>query len=178
MWIFPFKNIILKTNLTRQEVADAIEQNTFLSDAGYKRKDELKKFFYGTVSTQEFDLETIDPKAELAGFFEGSIKGVERDIYIFLSIRGFKFRRVFVLLYLFTLSCIGIIASDVAKKGLVAFYQTGTLLFIMITLLLWGYLLFAGYIFGQKARHSIDFFRGMLQADQVQRDAVPIIFRQ
>ncbi|MEY4003446.1 MAG: hypothetical protein RIT07_1488, partial [Bacteroidota bacterium] len=59
MFLYPFKTIWLKTDVKRAVLSDLILQQTYLSDADYRKKDELTKFFYGLVNENEFVLENI-----------------------------------------------------------------------------------------------------------------------
>lgn len=178
MWLFPFYSAILKTNLDRDEVAAVVTENTFLSDAGYKRSNDKQKFFFGIVSRDEFSLETIQNQGKLANFFRGDIKGVDRDIFVFLSVRAFKFRRLYFLIMIFNVVCMGILGNDLYAFGPAILKQPGSLMFAGVILALWIYILYTGFVFQQKLRSSIDFFRGMLQADEVKKSEVPLIFRE
>ena len=60
MILYPFKTQFLKTNLTRNQVSAQLIQETFLSDADYKKSNEQTISFFGEVSDQDFTLETVE----------------------------------------------------------------------------------------------------------------------
>ena len=74
MFLYPFKTIWLKAGNDRTDLAEKIRQQTYLSDAGYRKSDSNTKIFYGLVNENEFVLENIGNK-RIPQFFEGDIVG-------------------------------------------------------------------------------------------------------
>ncbi len=177
MMLFPFYSAILKTSLTRSQVSEAILENTFLSDEGYKRTDDKKKFFYGNTSPADFTLEILDSKGHLASFYNGTINGVENEIYVFLNIQAFRYRRIYAVLVIFIVTAFSKLTWDLYSYGINTLFQTTTFLFLGIIVFLVVYLFNIAKSFKKKLQSSIDFFRGMLEAETIDAKEVPIIFK-
>jgi hypothetical protein len=177
MWLFPFHDTILKTNLDRFQVSKEIAFNTFLSDAGYKKSDGAQKFYFGTVSEDEFDLESIAGNQKLVNYCSGTIRGVENEIYIFCRFGAFRYRRIYIGMILFLLVAFSKLAFDFVKYGLQGMGQTFSILLFIIFCALLAFMVYSCSQFAKKRQASVDFFRGMTQSDVIQDADVPRIFR-
>ena len=85
MILFPFRTVYLKTSKLRKEIVLNIVTNTYLSDAAYKKTDQNKTFFYGSVNDQGFILQNVSHE-KITAFIEGNILGVDEDMYIIMSL--------------------------------------------------------------------------------------------
>lgn len=175
MFLYPFKTIWLKTGSGREELADKIMEQTFLSDAGYRKSDNMTKFFYGIVNKDEFVLENIGNK-RIPSFFEGDILGVGEETYIKLRMGALKHTRVYVLYCVLLITGFffwlrGILGLDNVDVQIMYAFST-----IMIFLL--GYAYYFVRQFQRKMSHGIDFFRGLFSADRISGNEVPAIFKR
>jgi hypothetical protein len=177
MWIFPFKNYFLQTSVDRARIHQKILELTFLSDAGYKKRDNTKKYFYGTVSQDLFSLQTINEEHRLVPFMEGEVKGVGDDIYLFLRLKAFKFRRLYVLIFLFAFVGAWMLAMEFLHSGISSFQNPPFLLLTLVILAVWFYLLRSCMVFWRIQKNTLDFFRGLLEAEAIDYKKVPIVFK-
>jgi len=175
MLIYPFKTIWLKTQHRRETIANLITDQTYLSDATYRKSDAQTKFFYGTVSDAEFVLEAIKGK-RMAGHVEGDIVGVGDDTYVKLSLGALRHKRIYVLLIALLLG-----SSVFWFRAFFGFERIDAIIFNLFSTVWILLLLYAFYFLWQFQRNiqpSIDFFRGLLQADLVEENVVPAIFKR
>lgn len=175
--LYPFKTIIFKTSLTRYEVRDRISSQTYLSDANFKRQDNLKKFFFGEVSEFDFSLQNISNEKRFVQYYKGEIKGVENEVYVFLTAKGLKHRRIYILLLILILLALGFIVNDGLNRGAQIFRDPGFLIGCGVMLLFLSFLTFRFLVFSKRIANTVLYFRGLLDADCVDRNAVPSIFR-
>ena len=174
MFLYPFKTIWLKTSAERQVLADLIVQQTYLSDADYRKRDKMAKFFYGMVNENEFMLENIGNN-RIPDFFEGDRVGVGEETYVKLKIGALKHSRLYFLYWAILL--VGMVfwfralfGIDTVDAG-IAYAFSGIVLFLL------GYGFYFLRQFHLKTTSGIDFFRGLLQAEWIKIQDVPSIFR-
>ncbi len=98
MFGYPFSIHYLKTSISRNEIAQRLTNQTFLSDVTYK-KTPGEKYYYGEVSQFDFSLESISKKSNHANFAEGRFLGADNDMYIELKLGSFQHQRMFVMLF-------------------------------------------------------------------------------
>ena len=175
MFLIPFKTIWLKTGSERQVLADLIAQQTYLSDADYRRRDKMTKFFYGMVNENEFMLENIGNK-RIPDFFEGDIVGVGEETYVKIKMGALKHTRMYVLYWVLLLT--GFVFWFRALLGLDTVDAGIVYVFSGIMVVLFGYGFYFLRQFHRKATSGIDFFRGLLQAEWINFQDVPPIFRR
>jgi hypothetical protein len=173
MFLYPFKTIWLKTDVNRAVLSDFILQQTYLSDADYRKKDALTKFFYGLVNENEFVLENIK-NTRLPGFVEGDILGVEEETYVKLRMGAFRHIRIYILYVLIVLAGLffwtrAALGMDVVDSGILIGFSA--ILFSLI-----GYCIYFLLLFTRKARAGEDFFRGLLQGEVIDKKRVPSLF--
>src|SRR5690242_13237779 len=147
MWLYPFKHHYLRSELNRAQIQQKVLEFTFLSDEGYRRTDENPRYFFGTASDQEFSLQTIQNHKNLVPYVEGEIKGVENEIYLFLQLKAWRYRRVFLLLIIFVLICLVVFSNEIFNNGMAAFQS---MTFMMLSFILGGcilYLLWVCFVF-------------------------------
>lgn len=176
--LYPFSHVYLRTEMTREEVRDALTALTFLSDEGYKNDPSIKKTFYGSVSEDEFELKSIDKESKLVPDVLGRIVGVEREIYVSLSLRMIRYRRVYALVTLFWLVSFGFAVWDIASRWLSGMpFNLPQWIFLGLLMVIAGLLTGLANKFEVKRNYSVDFFRGLLDADEVEEKDVPGVFR-
>ncbi|MFN4915251.1 MAG: hypothetical protein ACK5FT_08015 [Sphingomonadales bacterium] len=175
MFLYPFKTIWLKTGSGREDIAGSILQQTYLSDAGYKKSDNLTKFFYGLVNENEFVLENIGNR-RIPEFFEGDIVGVGDETYVKLRMGALKHVRIYILYWLLLIA--GMFFLIRAMFGLDTVDIPIQSIFGVVMLFLAGYGYYFTRQFHQKVQSGIDFFRGLLQAEVISGDEVPPIFKR
>ncbi len=173
MFLYPFKTVWLRTEGNRAELSELILQQTYLSDADYRKKDQLTKFFYGLVNDREFVLENIK-NTRLPGFVEGDILGVEDETYVKLKLGALKHTRMYVLYLIILLA--GLFFWARAALGIDTVDSTVFLTFSGVLLALIAYCLYFLFQFSRKAAAGVDFFRGLLQGEVISKRQVPAIF--
>ena len=175
MFLYPFRTIWLKAGNDRTDLAEKIRQQTYLSDAGYRKSDNMTKIFYGLVNENEFVLENIGNK-RIPQFFEGDIVGVGEETYVKIRMGALKHIRMYVLYGLLLLTGLifwlrGLLGVDTVDANIMYAF-TG------IVIILFGYGYFFTMQFQRKLSPGIEFFRGLLSADRVSEDEVPAIFKR
>lgn len=176
MWLYPFKNYYLQTQMTREEISQNVLNFTFLSDMGYK-PDGNKKYFYGELDPEAFHLQTIEGEDRLVPFTEARMRGVEDEMYLFIVLKAFRYRRIYVVLMAFLLSSFGVFISDLVTFGTAVFYTPPVYLFLSIIVGISIFLLVKCYHFWSKQKNTLDFYRGMFQAELVDFKNVPFVFK-
>ncbi len=172
---YPFATRWLKTSQHRESLHSILLDVTFLSDVGYRNTENKKKFFFGAVNDKEFELESIDKEKKLAGFVTGEVLGIEDEMYVRLDVGSFKHQRIYVLLILFTLFGVGLfiqgflqILPDQSKTYLLAM---GGVIFLLL-----AYLFMISWKFSKQLRYTVDFFRGMYDAEVIEKKDIPSVF--
>ena len=177
MILYPFKTQFLKTNLTRNQVSAQLIQETFLSDADYKKSNEQTISFFGEVSDQDFTLETITQDKPLVNFCTGEIRGSENEIYILLQLGAWQHRRIFLLFALLILACLTFLTNHLVlykalyPQTLAAWILLGTFIALLTTLIT------KAKKFHQHTQTTIDHFCTLWQAQAISKDEVPLIFQ-
>ena len=165
MILYPFKTQFLKTNLTRNQVSAQLIQETFLSDADYKKSNEQTISFFGEVSDQDFTLETITQDKPLVNFCTGEILG------------AWQHRRIFLLFALLILACLTFLTNHLVlykalyPQTLAAWILLGTFIALLTTLIT------KAKKFHQHTQPTIDHFCTLWQAQAISKDEVPLIFQ-
>lgn len=177
MILYPFRTIWLKTAQNRETLRQLVLNQTFLSDQGYRRTGDQKKFFFGEVSDQEFYLETIDNSGRLSPFIRGQILGVGHETYIRLSMRGFRHQRAYILLGMFALAGLVIFFRGLLFDGREASSNLPFLIFGAVLISVSLFVIFLSGRFTKTLTPTTDFFRGLFQADVISREEVPGVFR-
>lgn len=175
--LYPFKQHILKTSLTRHEVRDTLQASTYLSDKGFKKTGTASKLFYGNVSEFDFSLENISNNQNFVPFFDGELKGAENEIYVFMESKAFRHRRFYFVLLILVIFAVGFIANDLFHRQSNPFKD---LPFVLGTGVLIVFVLFLFYQFQQfkkKAISTLVFFKELLKAEEIKVSEVPVIFR-
>jgi hypothetical protein len=168
-WIYPFNTWYLQTQLTREELAQALQSDCFLSDEGY-RSDRKDQSFYGRISAFDFQLETIRNKETLAPFAHGEFRGVERDTYVVLRCGAFQHRRIWAIAIAFL--GLLLVASLSAPAGNVQ-HALGIVCAAFAGLLIWR-----GLDYQKRLQSNLQHFLNLFKASTIQREQVPeVLFR-
>jgi hypothetical protein len=172
---YPFATRWLKSSQHRESLQSILLDLTFLSDAGYRNTENKKKFFFGAVNDKEFELESIDREKKLAGFITGEVLGVEDEMYIRLHVGCFKHRRIYILLLLFTLCGMGLfiqgLMQNLPEQSKTYLFAMGGMLFLLL-----AYLFVISWQFSKQLQYTVDFFRGMYDAEVVEENDIPSVF--
>ena len=177
MLFYPFQSQFLKTALNRNEVAENLVAQTFLSDAEFKRTSDQPRLFYGEVSSQDFTLETIAQNKGLVNFCTGEIRGSENEIYILIQLGSWQHRRIFLLFMLLILACFVFLINHLVLFK--AFYpQTLPAWLLLMTLTsLFITLYIKARNFQRNLASTIAHFCTLWKAEAVSKNHVPLIFR-
>ena len=177
MFLYPFKTQFLKTALTRKQVSDKLIQQTFLSDADYKKTDNQPRIFFGEVSEQDFTLETITQQKSLANFCTGEIRGSENEIYILLQLGAWQHRRIFLLFALLIMACLIFLANHLIlykalyPQTLAAWLLLGTFFALFATLYS------KAKKFHSGTEETMAHFSALWEAQPIDKKEVPLIFQ-
>jgi hypothetical protein len=112
----------------------------------------------------------------MAGHVEGDIVGVGDDTYVKLSLGALRHKRIYVLLIALLLG-----SSVFWFRAFFGFERIDAIIFNLFSTVWILLLLYAFYFLWQFQRNiqpSIDFFRGLLQADLVEENVVPALFKR
>ena len=172
----PFRNIYFSTHKTRKEIEELIVSQTFLSDANYKKPDENTRNFYGSVNSEVFTLQNIN-NPKIVPFAEGIIFGVGHEMYIQLKLKGLRSLRIYLLLIILTLSSFGILLFQLSLVGVSVFNNIPALFAFIITLLLLFQIIKLGKLYAALEPSSINYFRGLLEAELIVKKDIPAVFK-
>ena len=175
MILFPFRTVYLKTNKLRKEIVSDILSNTYLSDAGYKKSDQKKTFFYGRVNDQGFILQNVAHE-KITAFIEGNILGVGEEMYIKFRFKGFRSLRIFLLLVILMAGSLGFVGYHLWERSMGSITDIPVLFALGVTLILLFFSLNAGKAFVNKIRETKAFFCDLLKAEEVDKTDIPGIF--
>jgi hypothetical protein len=192
MFIYPFKIVYLHSGKTRQMLHDQLLNHTFLSDHGYRKPDTNPRAFFGELSDQDFTLETIEKGDRLVNFITGDFRGSENEMYVRMQLGSWQHQRVFLLYALATIACfVGFFAAIANNIRIPAQSEIPDILHALLNglkpslayvFLICGLSLFiALYVkarqFQRRQISSIDFFKNLWVAKQVEKTEVPILFQ-
>lgn len=175
--LFPFTSYIFSTAKNRDEIAEIITAFTFLSDAGYKKSDNHKKLFWGIVSNTEFYLQTIDKNSDFVEYLQGGIKGVDREMFLFVSFGAFRYRRIYALVLLFFLSSLFFLGYNLYLYGYAALFEQGAVMMAVLSIAVLTYICILHFNFKRQLAKTIAFVEEKLDAKIVQKDEVPLVFQ-
>lgn len=177
MFLYPFKTQFLKTEMDRYQVAATLTQETFLSDANFKKNDAKPRAFYGEISNQDFTLETIEDGNRLVNFCTGEIRGSENEVYVLIQLGAWQHRRIFLLFTILILATIVLLAQHLLlfksfyPQNIAAWLLTATAIGLVITLYR------KAKSFNKSLNSSVEFFKNLWNATPISASEVPLIFR-
>jgi hypothetical protein len=174
---FSNNTLYLKTDNTRQEVLGRIRQHTLLETKDYKNDPSTKKFFRGELSEEEAWLTTIDPKARLAPHIHVRLRGIEHEMFLLVNLRMHGNMAFPIFLFLFFGGAAWLLFKQFSIWGNEAFSRAEVWLLAPIALLLVAFMLWRWLRFRRDAENTLDFIRGLTEADLVKEEDVPVVFR-
>lgn len=177
MLFYPFKSQFLKTALNRNEVAEKLVDQTFLSDAAFKRTNDQPRLFYGEVSSQDFTLETIAQNKGLVNFCTGEIRGSENEIYVLIQLGAWQHRRIFLLFLLLILACFAFLINHLVLFKSIYPQTIPAWLLLMTLVALFTTLYTKARSFQRSKASTIAHFCTLWKAEPVTKNQVPLIFR-
>jgi hypothetical protein len=176
MFLFPFQRFFLAATKSRQEILNSLLELTYLSDENFK-SDGKPKFFFGETDIESFALQTISADNRLTDYAEGRLKGVDHEMYVFLTLKGFKHRRIYLVLLTFLAICLWLLGTDLYDNGLAAFNNPP---FYLLAALVLGLTIFMvnKYIrFVRVKKNALLFFSGLFEATVIKKSQIPLVFR-
>jgi hypothetical protein len=177
MWLFPFKTYYLATSFDRNQIYAALLNLTYLSDATYKKTDQVKKYFYGELSKEDFEFQSIADEKRLVPFVEGTIRGAGNEMYLFMNFKAFRMRRIYLIFFAFIAGCGGYALFDLLRFGTAVFQNPPFFLLLAVSLGLSIFLIIRCRNFWRVQKNSLDFFRGLLDAEIIAYRDVPVVFK-
>lgn len=177
MLFYPFKSQFLKTSLNRNQVAENLVDQTFLSDAEFKRTNDQPRLFYGEVSSQDFTLETIAQNKALVNFCTGEIRGSENEIYVLIQLGAWQHRRIFLLFVLLILACFVFLINHLVLFKAIYPQTIPAWLLLMTLVALFTTLYTKARSFQRSKASTIAHFCTLWKAEPVTKNQVPLIFR-
>jgi len=177
MFLYPFKTQFLQTELNRNQVADMLTTQTFLSDANFKKTDSNPRAFYGEISNQDFTLETIEDKQRLVNFCTGEIRGSDNEVYILLQLGAWQHRRIFLLFLILIVT--GIVLLGKHLWLFQSFYpqNIAAWLLLLTNIALFIALYVKAKNFHARLASTTDFFCQLWSAKAILPTEVPQLFR-
>ncbi len=152
-------------------------RESFLSDANYRKTDNHSRVFFGSLTDQDFSLETIEKGKRMIGFCRGEFRGSDNDMFIFLSLGAWAHQRVFLLFGTIILSCLYFLAKDLIENHSPIPQNTGALILLGLCLILIAVLYAKTRAFSRRLDTSIAYFLSLWDAERIDLDEVPLVFR-
>lgn len=197
MFAYPFQNSYLKSSLSREQLAQKLEDITYLSDANYKKTTQNTSVYYGEVSKIDFSLEHISKKQNSVNFLRGQFLGADNDLFIKIRLGAWKHQRVYFLLLttLFTLLGFLLFYVSQAPHGfrypeqyyqLYGYNSSETLYNLQtpMALIMEAFMALIAIIIYIKYRNfckninpTINYLKGLWEADLINKHEVPLVFR-
>lgn len=177
MLLYPFKTAYIQTSFNRSEVAQALTQQTFLTDEDFQKTEQQQIHFFGEVSEQDFTLESISQDKPLVNFCTGEIRGSENEIYILLHLGAWQHRRIFLLFALLILTCTAFLFHHLwlyhtpYPKTIAASLLLATIIALSSTLYV------KAKNFQRLTQSTLDHFNNLWQGKTIAKTEVPLIFR-
>jgi hypothetical protein len=176
MFLFPFQRYFLAATKTRKEILESILELTYLSDENFKT-DGKPKFFFGETDNESFALQTISAEDRLTDYAEGRIRGVEHEMYVFLTLKGFKHRRIYLVLLAFLSICLWLLGSDLFENGMAALSNPPFYLLAALVLGLTAFMVNKYIKFVRVKNNALLFFCGLFEATAIKKSEIPLVFR-
>lgn len=193
--LLPTHSIILRSNLTRNEIEERIKTVTYLSDANYTKPKDQTCLFYGNVSNQDFELENISDKSPLAPYVSADILGMDNNTYLKIKLSEWKHNRI-AFLYITVISICTILfikewlnqylwfAEIFKKPGYLEhtfshkIYPENPVAWLVAIAILMSSYLYKKKVtsFENKIKPTTKFLEELLQANVIQKDTLPLVF--
>lgn len=176
MFLFPFQRYFLAASKSRQEILNSLLELTYLSDENFK-SDGKAKFFFGETDNESFALQTISSDDRLTDYAEGRLRGVDHEMYIFLTLKAFKYRRIYIVLLVFLSICLWLLGTDLYDNGLAVFNNPPFYLLAALVLGLTTFMVNKYIKFVRVKKNALLFFCGLFEATEVKKSQIPLVFR-
>ena len=98
-------------------------------------------------------------------------------MYIQLKLKGLRSLRIYLLLIILTLSSFGILLFQLSLVGVSVFNNIPALFAFIITLLLLFQIIKLGKLYAALEPSSINYFRGLLEAELIVKKDIPAVFK-
>jgi hypothetical protein len=196
MFLFPFHTVYLSSALNREKLAEKLRSVSYLSDAHFKKQKDNPCTFYGEISSIDFNLEHISKKQAGVNFIQGRFLGADEEMFIELKLGAWKHKRIYMLLLLILISTLSFLLyyagqnphgfATIEEYYHIYGFGKSTLLYNLNTPLAWLMefislvifaIIFVKYHYFKKLEiHSIDYLRGLWNAQIVTPHEVPQVF--
>jgi hypothetical protein len=197
MFAYPFQYLYLKSALTRTELAERLTQVSYLSDENYKKTSQNTSVFFGEVSPIDFNLEHISKKQQSVNFVRGKFLGADSDMYVKIRLGAWQHQRVYFMLVATLFTMLGFLIYYVMQEPQgfrypQEYYQlygynsseTAYNLGTPLALIMEAIIAIIAIIIGFKYRNfrsnilpTVNYLKGLWEADVVLTHEVPLIFR-
>jgi hypothetical protein len=197
MFAYPFQYLYLKSALTRTELAERLTQVSYLSDENYKKTSQNTSVFFGEVSPIDFNLEHISKKQQSVNFVRGKFLGADSDMYVKIRLGAWQHQRVYFMLVATLFTMLGFLIYYVMQEPQgfrypQEYYQlygynsseTAYNLGTPLALIMEAIMAIIAIIIGFKYRNfrsnilpTVNYLKGLWEADVVLTHEVPLIFR-
>jgi hypothetical protein len=197
MFAYPFQYLYLKSALTRTELAERLTQVSYLSDENYKKTSQNTSVFFGEVSPIDFNLEHISKKQQSVNFVRGKFLGADSDMYVKIRLGAWQHQRVYFMLVATLITMLGFLIYYVMQEPQgfrypQEYYQlygynsseTAYNLGTPLALIMEAIMAIIAIIIGFKYRNfrsnilpTVNYLKGLWEADVVLTHEVPLIFR-
>lgn len=171
-FLFPFRKFALQSNLSRFQLQDRIAEATYTPGKKYKKG----ATFYGFVTDQEFELESLK-EDQLSKYVFARIRGVENETYLLFEVGNFKRKFSYLLLLALSLTSLTLILKDVFLGKLYVFETLSFWVSMLMFILLCGYLWFQYSLFKKTVQSTEQFFCTFLEAIPIDERHIPRIFK-
>jgi hypothetical protein len=197
MFAYPFQYLYLKSALTRTELAERLTHVSFLSDENYKKTSQNTSVFFGEVSPIDFNLEHISKKQQSVNFVRGKFLGADSDMFVKIRLGAWQHQRVYFMLVATLFTMLGFLIYYVMQEPQgfrypQEYYQlygynsseTAYNLGTPLALIMEAIMAIIAIIIGFKYRNfrnnllpTVNYLKGLWEADVVLTHEVPLIFR-
>ena len=177
MFLFPFRRYILAVDKNRDEVQDLLSNITLLDRVSPEGIQGDKKLFFGRVTPEEFQLENLQASQSLVPFVSGEVRGIDRELYLFISFKAYRHMRSWILFLAFVLGTLGFLAMEIYTRGSRAWENWP---FILLSVLIFACILYSFFRiqkFWELEKNSLNFFEKLLNARSITYNEVPGIFK-
>ena len=197
MFAYPFQYLYLKSALTRTELAERLTHVSYLSDENYKKTSQNTSVFFGEVSPIDFNLEHISKKQKSVNFVRGKFLGADSDMFIKIRLGAWQHQRVYFMLVATLFTMLGFLIYYIMQEPQgfrypQEYYQlygynsseTAYNLGTPLALIMEAIMAIIAIIIGFKYRNfrnsiqpTVNYLKGLWEADVVLKHEVPLIFQ-
>ncbi len=197
MFAYPFQYLYLKSALTRTELAERLTHVSYLSDENYKKTSQHTSVFFGEVSPIDFNLEHISKKQKSVNFVRGKFLGADSDMYVKIRLGAWEHQRVYFMLVATLFTMLGFLIYYIMQEpqgfrypqeyyqlygynsSEIAYNLRTPLALIMESIMaIIAIIIYFKYRnFRTNIQPTVNYLKGLWEADVVLKHEVPLIFR-